>query len=172
MTRLSRPVLVALLVLGVAELEGAVPPDRRWLGFPAYANTRQLCARHGPGDKDAPAPIAWSVHATTDRPEAVVSFYAGKLDVGTANQGARTLTVDRGMRRLSIRPSRFPHPGCGESPTSEEQTLIIVSESSDQGQSVGAVAARAESIPAPGRGRSITSTGWGPVRIGMTLSEA
>jgi hypothetical protein len=161
--------LVALLVWG-AQLAGAVQLDQPWLGFPVYADARQLCAQHRTGETDALARIAWSVHATTDRPEAVVSFYAEELDVGTANEGARTLTVERSMRRLSIRSSSFPYPSCGESPTPQEQTLIIVSESSPQ--RVGAVAGQAESIPAHDNGRSITSSGWGPVQIGMTPSEA
>ena len=141
MRHLSRawgPVLLALLVWG-APLAGAVQLDQPWLGFPVYARARRLCAQHRTGETDTLARIAWSVHATTDRPEAVVSFYAEELDGETANEGARALTVERSMRRLSIRSSRFPYPSCGESPTPQEQTLIIVSETSLQ--SVGAVAA-------------------------------
>jgi hypothetical protein len=161
--------LVALLVWG-AQLTGAAQLDQPWLGFPVYANARRLCAQHRTSEPGALARIAWSVHATTDRPEAVVSFYAEKLDVGTANEGAGALTVKRSMRRLSIRSSSFPYPSCGGSPTPQERTLIIVSESCPQ--SAGAVAGQAESIPGQDGGRSITSTGWGPVQIGMTPREA
>jgi hypothetical protein len=121
-----RPIPIAVvLVLGC----GAAALAQSWEAFPPYPGSRELCHQQVYGSTRE---IVWAAYTSTDAPQAVTAFYAGKLGKpetdtdGTYFRAAKEGAVER---VLSVYPAGGDYPRCGKNPAGDDRTVVIVSRS-------------------------------------------
>jgi hypothetical protein len=102
----------------------AAPPASGggWLTFAPYPGARQLCWQHV---NASAMHILWTGYASTDPPEKVAAFYAGRHNVPAAVP--LTVRADR-ANVLSVNAAAArDYPHCPEGPRPDERSVIIVS---------------------------------------------
>ena len=102
-----------------------------WLGaFRGYPGARRLCSSQVLGvDRVRQVEISFTLYSASSEPSEVVRFYADAYALPSdPQQESIAIRPNDGPSVLSVSPVSLRYPDCGVKPSSEDPTVIVVSQ--------------------------------------------